>query len=340
MTVDLCGNGSGWDAFAAAAAGAGNYHRWIWKEAIEATFGHRGYYLAASEGGAIRGVLPLFLIRSRLFGSSLVSVPFFSYGGILAASDDARGALGDAAIELAREVGARHVELRGGEAGASGWTGTAEKVVMEVDLTAGADALWQRLSSRLRNKVRHAENRGFRVQWGGAADVAAFYPVFAGNMRNLGTPVYPRAWFENLCRVDPEGTRIVTVWDGGRAIAGAFLCEFGRNMEAPWIASLPEGRKDYSSVLLYWSFLQYAASHGCGRFDLGRCTPNGGTYSFKKLWGCMETPLHWYYWLAPGRDVPRLRPENTKFHMAIQVWKHLPLFVANLLGPRIVRSLP
>jgi FemAB-related protein (PEP-CTERM system-associated) len=339
MTVDLCGNSARWDAFVAGAPGAVNYHRWIWKEAIEATFGHRGYYLAASEGGAIRGVLPLFWVRSRLFGSSLVSVPFFSYGGTLAADPAARAALEDAAVELARELGVRHIELREG-AKAAGWAASHEKVLMEVDISGGSNLLWQLLSSRLRNKVRHAENRGFRVQWGGAADVAAFYPVFAGNMRNLGTPVYPRGWFESLCRVDPEGTRIVTVWDGDRAIAGAFLSEFGDRMEAPWIASLPEGRKDYSSVLLYWNFLKFAAERGFRRFDLGRCTPGGGTYSFKRLWGCVERPLYWYYWLAPGREVPHLKPDNAQFHLAIQVWKHLPLCVANLLGPRIVRSLP
>lgn len=340
MTVDLCANGAAWDAFVAATPGAVNYHRWIWKEAIEATFGHRAYYLAATESGTIQGVLPLFWIRSRLFGSSLVSVPFFSYGGILAAAPEARAALAESATGLAHELGARHIELREAAQPGTEWTPAGEKVVMEVDISAGPELLWKRLSSRLRNKIRHAENRGFRMQWGGSEDVPAFYPVFAGNMRNLGTPVYPRGWFESLCRVDPEGTRIVTVWDGSRAIAGAFLSEFGQTMEAPWIASLPEGRKDYSSVLLYWNFLKYAADRGCRRFDLGRCTPGGGTYSFKKLWGCLEVPLYWHYWLAPGREVPHLRPDNAKFHLAIQLWKHLPLAVANLLGPRIVRSLP
>jgi len=35
-----------------------------------------------------------------------------------------------------------------------------------------------------------------------------------------------------------------------------------------------------------------------------------------------------------------LQKENPKFQVAIRLWKHLPLFVANQLGPRIVRSLP
>ena len=85
---------------------------------------------------------------------------------------------------------------------------------------------------------------------------------------------------------------------------------------------------------------QYAIVRGARKFDLGRCTPGGGTHAFKQLWGCNETPLHWYYWLAPGAAVPQVRPDNRKFQVAIRIWRHLPLFVANQLGPRIVRSLP
>jgi hypothetical protein len=171
-------------------------------------------------------------------------------------------------------------------------------------------------------------------------EVANFYPVFAGNMRNLGTPVYPRCWFENLCRCAPASTRIVTLWDGAKPVAGAFLSSFRETMEAPWIASLPEARKHYSSVLLYWTFLQWAIGQGSRKFDLGRCTPGGGTYEFKRLWGCTERPLHWCHWLPQGTPLPQLQKESPKFQFAIRLWKHLPLFVANQLGPRIVRCLP
>jgi FemAB-related protein (PEP-CTERM system-associated) len=340
MKVAICNEPQLWDAYVESRPDASNYHRWRWRKPIEDTFGHASYYLAAREDEYIQGVLPLFWIRSHLFGSFLVSVPFFSYGGVLADTPPAREALLTEAAALARKLGARHVELRQGDAADYGWCGTSAKVMMEVELPPTADELWKRLSSRLRNKIRNAEKAGFRARWGGIEDVEHFYPVFADNMRNLGTPVYPRSWFENLCAQAPESIRIITLWDGKQPVAGAFLSPFRETMEAPWIASLPEGRKRYSSVLLYWTFLRYAIEQGSKRFDLGRCTPGGGTYEFKRLWGCIERPLHWYYWLAPGTPVPALRPDNGKFQLAIRVWKHLPLFVANQLGPRIVRSLP
>jgi len=41
---------------------AANYHRWVWRQVIEATYGHQAYYLMASENGVTQGILPLFLI--------------------------------------------------------------------------------------------------------------------------------------------------------------------------------------------------------------------------------------------------------------------------------------
>ncbi len=340
MNVTAWKDPDGWDAFVEASPGACNYHRWAWKRVIEETYGHRGRYLAATLNGSIQGILPLVEIRSRLFGHSLVSVPFFSYGGVLAASEESRAALLDAAAELAGDVGAAHVELRQGAAADLGWTDASAKVAMVVELPPDADQFQAALGSRLRNKIRHAQKHGFREQWGRLDQVGPFYRVFAGNMRNLGTPVYPRSWFESLCREGGAGVRIVTLWDGAQPVAGAFLSAFRDTLEAPWIASLPNGRKDYSSVLLYWAFLRFAMGHGFRRVDLGRCTPGGGTYQFKQLWRPVEQPLHWYYWLAPGKPVPQLSPASGRFHFAIECWKHLPLFVANQLGPRIVRSLP
>ena len=43
--------------------------------------------------------------------------------------------------------------------------------------------------------------------------------------------------------------------------------------------------------------------------------------------------------LAPGAAIPDLNPLNPKFRLFIAAWKRLPLPVANLIGPHIVRGL-
>ncbi len=128
--------------------------------------------------------------------------------------------------------------------------------------------------------------------------------------------------------------------DGKEPIAATFITTYRDRVELPWIASTPEGRKKYSSVLLYWTALEWAMQNGFRRVDLGRCTPGGGTHRFKAQWNCEEIPLPWCYWLKPGESLPQMRPDNPRFRIAVETWKRLPLGVANLIGPHIVRAIP
>src|SRR5579859_7331446 len=108
MNVEICNDANRWDSFVAQAPDASNYHRWGWRAAIENTFGHAAYYLAATRNGEVQGVLPLVHMKSHLFGQFLVSMPFFSYGGVLANTPDAREALLREAADLARQLRVSH----------------------------------------------------------------------------------------------------------------------------------------------------------------------------------------------------------------------------------------
>jgi FemAB-related protein (PEP-CTERM system-associated) len=340
MKVELCNDLGVWDVYVHASGEASNYHQSAWKRVIEETYGHPTYYLAAFEGERICGILPLVGMKSRVFGHFVVSLPFFNYGGLVADSSEAKCALLEHAAIVAREVGARHIELRQGGASDMEWQSTAAKVAMIVPLPRSVEELRAGLSSRLRNKVKNALKNDLVARWGGIELVDSFYSVFAANMHHLGTPVYPRAWFENILKTGAGDSRILTLWNGDRPVAATLITSFRDMVELPWIASLPEERKTNSTVLLYWAALEWALSAGFRSVDLGRCTPGGGVYQFKRQWNCNEIPLHWYYWLAPGQPIPHLRPDNPKFRAAIWIWQRLPLDFANWLGPKIVRSIP
>jgi FemAB-related protein (PEP-CTERM system-associated) len=211
---------------------------------------------------------------------------------------------------------------------------------MEVRLPPTVDHMWKKISTGLRNKIRKGQKSDLRVQWAGYDGIDTFYDVFALNMRNLGTPVYPKRWFQEIYRATPDSIHILNLWSGDRPVASAFLIGYGDTLELPWSASAPDSRKQYSHVLLYWTFLEWAIQNGYQTMDLGRCTPGGGTYEFKRHWGCDEKAMQWYYWSPPGSALPETRTDNKKFKLAIEAWKHLPLSVANRLGPHIVRALP
>ena len=74
-------------------------------------------------------------------------------------------------------------------------------------------------------------------------------------------------------------------------------------------------------------------------FDYGRSKMGTGSYSFKKNWGFEPEPLPYQYRLVKAKDVPNLSPTNPRYEMMIEVWKRLPLPIANTLGPLIARYL-
>src|SRR6266545_1140032 len=98
MQVTELGRETGdWDDFVRASGAGTPFHLTAWRRAVEGSFPHRPHYLMATRAGAIEGVLPLFEVRGLLGGRSLVSVPYAVYGGICAATTDAREALLEAA---------------------------------------------------------------------------------------------------------------------------------------------------------------------------------------------------------------------------------------------------
>ena len=175
---------------------------------------------------------------------------------------------------------------------------------------------------------------------GGAECVEDFYRVFSRCMRDLGTPVYAKKFFDVLVKAFPKESRICVISLDGVPLAAGLLYGFRHTLEIPWAASDKRYNRLSPNMLLYSSALQYACQQGFQFFDFGRSTPDSGTYRFKEQWGAKPRQLYWYYWLAGGQRIPELNPDNPKFKAAISVWQHLPLPVTNLIGPHIVKYLP
>ena len=57
------------------------------------------------------------------------------------------------------------------------------------------------------------------------------------------------------------------------------------------------------------------------------------------VWGFEAQPLCYQYVLRRGDKLPDLNPLNPKLRVFIELWKRLPLAVANAVGPHIVRHL-
>jgi hypothetical protein len=91
---------------------------------------------------------------------------------------------------------------------------------------------------------------------------------------------------------------------------------------------------------MYWEVMRRAGTdRGATLFDFGRSKAGTGAFDFKRNWGFVPEELHYCYRLAEGAAVPDNNPNNPKYRLLIAAWKRLPLAIANLIGPRLVRGL-
>lgn len=338
VTVASSSDRDRWDGFVAQCGDEHGYHAWAWQDVFQNAFGHRSIYLLAERGDTVVGVLPLVLIKSRLFGNSLTSLPFLNYGGVLAVDPDAARALVSAARDAAASHRCRHVELRHVTAQFADLPCKRHKVSMRLGVSA---QMWDGLDRKVRNQIRKAEKSGLVVERGGAALIGDFYKVFARNMRDLGTPVYSRRLFEEVLRAFPDRAQLHIVRLDGAPIAAGFTYRSATMVQLPWASSIREFNSLCANVLLYWDAIQYTHQAGAAVFDMGRSTVNEGTYRFKAQWGAEAVPLHWEYQLLEASgEMPNVSPTNPKFQLAIALWQKLPLSVTTRVGPMIVRAIP
>lgn len=330
-----------WDSYVTRADAAELYHDYRWRGLIAEQFGHETFYFAAKNAdGNVCGVLPMVRLRSRLFGDFLVSMPYVNYAGCIADTAAARAALLDSAAVLADDLGVSHIELRHRDDDELVWPARQDKVTMRLELPGSAEILWKMLKPKLRAQIRRPQKEGASVRSGSIELLDDFYAVFARNMRDLGTPVYPKRFFGAILRSFVPQARLFVVYLSRKPTAAGLVIGHRQTLEIPWASSLREHNRVGVNMLLYWSVLEYAASEGFRIFDFGRSSVGSGTYRFKAQWGAEPQQLRWHYWLSPGVPMPQLTPTNPKYQAAIAAWRRLPLPIANALGPLIVKNLP
>ncbi len=348
LNVEVLSSPDDWNKFLSKVKLDHFAHSWEWRTIIEQSFKHKPYYLAAYQGDEVEGILPLFSVKSPLFGNSLISVPYLNSGGIVAQSEIAFTSLIARTDELKKSLGVSYVEFRGrqSEKNYIGPTGfplpvRTHKVAMRMPLPGTSEELLASFDKKLRAQVKRPEKAGVTVEVtsGSNANISDFYTVFAKNMRDLGTPVYPKKFFELIFEQFPNTARCIVCYLEKVPVAGGVTIGFQESVEIPCASSLREYNSTSANMLLYRTAMEEGIKSGYKYFDFGRSSPDSGTFKFKEQWGASPQTLHWYY-LASPTDVPDVNPKSPKFSLFVGAWKMLPLPVANTLGPYLTRGLP
>lgn len=312
-----------------------------WLAVLRDGLQHIPYLIEARTAGRIVGVLPLALVKSPFFGRFLVSLPYVNSSGAIAENGIVLAQLVDAAVALADELDVRYLELRQEREAVhpSLPHKNESKVLMRLKLPGSIDELSQGFKSKLRSQIRSGEKHNFTIGWGGLDCLDDFYGVFSRNMRDLGTPVYSRRFFKTILSQFAGQAELCVVRLNAEPVASALLIHRAGVSEVPSASSLRAFNAANANMVMYWHLLRRAVERGQQVFDFGRSSVDSNTYRFKKQWGAEPAPSSWQYYLRRG-SIGDMRPDNSKFGLAIQAWQRLPVWFTQLIGPTIVRGIP
>ncbi len=326
-----------WDGFVASSPQSTFFHRYGWRQVLEEACGHRTYYLMAEAGGQVCGLLPLAHVNSRLFTNALISTPFCVYGGALAADDETRTALEDAACEKARELGVDYLEMRNLSPVRAEWPRKDLYVTFRKAIDPDPDVNLKAVPRKQRAMIR----KGIKAGLASTRDTTTerFYDCYSQSVRNLGTPVMGRRYFDTLMRVFGDDCRILTVTHGEQAVASVMSFYFRDEVLPYYGGGTQAARGLYANDFMYWEVMRQSCEAGIRVFDYGRSKRDTGSYRFKKHWGFEPQPLAYEYYLVKAAEMPNLSPTNPRYRLVIDTWKRLPFSVTRVLGPFLARHL-
>lgn len=337
ISIVEAGEAKGWDQYVMEHPAGTFFHLSGWKDVIERAFGHRTPYLAAMEAGRICGVLPLTNVRSRLFGSSLISNAFCVQGGILADHSGAAEALRTHARKIGEDLNVDCIEFRSAD-GIGPWIVKNDRYAVFRRAIEADDAKNLKAIPRKQRAVVRKAIAG-TLTTDVDKDVDRLHAVYAESVRRLGTPVFSRRYFRLLRERFANACDVVTVTCNGQAVASVMNFYFREQVLPYYGGGVEKARTVGGNDFLYWEVMRRAAQRGYTLFDFGRSKVDSGAYHFKRNWGFEPAPLAYAYLPVRKAELPDINPLNPKYRLATSIWRRLPLPLTKLIGPAIVRGI-
>jgi len=310
------------------------FHGLPWRRAVERAFGYEPAYsllFDESDDDPVAAV-PGFRVPG-LVGTCLKN-PFSEYGYPLIAERASPEAVLRSLADVPGRTNARILK-EASFSGVNGYgpagfgavrTGVAYRLALDPGFEWLRDSAFE---SELRRTVRQADETGLTLS--ASEDVDAFYDLYVDTMRRLGSPQFPRAFFEALRSAFGSDCRLWLVEDGA-PIAGvlALQCNgtchlFANGSDADRLGARP-------NHFLYAKVIERLAEEGQSVVDFGRSEPGSGVAAFKELFGA--TPHRLASFVAPPRFVGRADVSGLK-RLAPLARLAAPAITHPAVGPRL-----
>lgn len=207
-----------------------------------------------------------------------------------------------------------------------------------LDLRTGKKEVWKNLvKSKTRNQVRKAQKANYKVRFGKLDLIDDFFIVISAAWRDLGTPTHSKDFYRNIVgeldKSENYSAEFIVMYINDKPASAACLIRDSTSIYHPYAATLKQYNHLSLNNALYWEIISHAIEQKISFFDLGRSKKDQGTAPYKKSWGAVDVQLYYYYL---NKSSHQNEEENKVVQFLIQVWKKLPLKIANFMGPKLI----
>jgi FemAB-related protein (PEP-CTERM system-associated) len=267
---------------------------------------------------------------------------FLVYGGPLAGTTHAEKAIVARAHELAHELGVDQLEFRNQRPldenlHGSDWEASSAYATFRKAIDPDPEKNMKAIPRKQRAMVRKGIQAG--LSWEIDDDAKRLHRALLECKRNLGTPFFDRRYMQAVKDTFADNAEILTVVRGKNTICSVMSFRYHDQILPYYGGGGILARKYRGNDYMYWCVMEKACHDGVKVFDYGRSRVGSGAYNFKKYWGFDPEPLAYRHHLVRAAQLPNMNPDNPRYRRAIEIWKRLPLWVADVVGPFVARRL-
>jgi hypothetical protein len=319
-------------------------HSSAWKKVIEASFSHlKGYYIGLLEEStqSIKAAIPVYVVKSCVTGTRLVSIPFSTLCDPLVSSVEEAHQLLQYVLGFAKEQNVAHTEIRclnSGEMMPDVPLGRVDFFVHHfLDLNTSLEKLRKRFHRTcVVQRIRRAQKSELKIiKADSEKELKDFYTIYVDLRKRLMRPPIPFRFFKHLWEMfsPHDQIQLLLAQKDGKTLAGIILFKFKKRVSIEFAASFESAWNLSPNHLLFWEAIQMAHSEGYEIIDFGRTAPNNTPLmDFKRRWGTETMVMPQYFFPKEIAEKYLLRESSFQFQMVQSACRYAPRAILPMIG--------